>query len=233
MEVGPALLQLDDGAAHRLHGASEGWSRLVSSRHTSLVCWMVDLLILMVPDQDPQDLSLTEMNAAMEMPVYSFILLISGVRCTCVPAACLDCDIPANVQAVHNSSDFCNICSNITSHCYDDFQAYLNSSSGLDLQEGSDLILNCNHNLPLSELVFEWRRDEWTVSVQNDSTLAGTALSSAGGTYRCLVYSPCGNVTSNELLVNVNGGEDLDTADKILAVIDSELSDVNITCLNL
>ncbi|KAJ3606936.1 hypothetical protein NHX12_026452 [Muraenolepis orangiensis] len=62
MEVGPALLQLDDGAAHRLHGASEGWSRLVSSLHTSLVRRMVDLLILMVPDQDPQDLSLTEVR---------------------------------------------------------------------------------------------------------------------------------------------------------------------------
>ncbi|KAJ3606114.1 hypothetical protein NHX12_025635 [Muraenolepis orangiensis] len=39
-----------------------GSADLVSSLHTSLVRRMVDLLILMVPDQDPQDLFLTEVR---------------------------------------------------------------------------------------------------------------------------------------------------------------------------
>ncbi|KAJ3606418.1 hypothetical protein NHX12_025939, partial [Muraenolepis orangiensis] len=41
----------------------------VSSLHTSLVRRMVDLLILMVPDQDPQDLSLTEDMISVKRPI--------------------------------------------------------------------------------------------------------------------------------------------------------------------
>ncbi|CAL8263939.1 unnamed protein product [Lota lota] len=148
--------------------------------------------------------------AAKEMLVYYCVgtLLISGVGSLCVPAQC-DCE---KLQAV-NESDFCNICTNISFPCFDvpeiplnctkDFKASLNSSTGYDLFEGDELILNCNHNLPTLTLVIEWQRDKQTLGGQNNSMLKGTVYTTARGTYRCIVHSPCGTFTSNEQQVNV------------------------------
>ncbi|KAG7275717.1 hypothetical protein CRUP_009820 [Coryphaenoides rupestris] len=149
-----------------------------------------------------------EVIAVMAVPVYCLLssLLIPGVALTCVPTQCLNCDAPATVQPMNNSSDLCDLCPNITSPCINDFWAYMNSSSGYDLKEGGELVLNCHHNLPPQlDLYIEWQRDGRTVVVQTlGETLSWLALKSTEGSYRCVVHSFCGNATSNAEQVDVN-----------------------------
>ena len=85
-----------------------------------------------------------------------------------------------------------------------DATAHLNPSSEYSVNEGDNLILHCYHNLPLVDL-FEWLRDGEVLEYSNVSKVTLKAFSTAKGAYRCRVRSPCGNFTSEEQQLDVEG----------------------------
>ncbi|XP_071254407.1 uncharacterized protein [Salvelinus alpinus] len=143
------------------------------------------------------------------------LLMISSVCSTCVPLECLRCDIIASpeVSGNHKADEaICeHLCSNTTQclnttdveNCIKDFEVFLNTSYGFEVEEGDDLTMECAHDLPVRVhdlLVFVWLKDGLPLEGENNSTVTLERIgidTPTEGKYTCIIQSPCGNFTSD------------------------------------
>ncbi|XP_046880507.1 uncharacterized protein LOC124470576 [Hypomesus transpacificus] len=71
------------------------------------------------------------------------------------------------------------------------------TSPSFDVTEGDDITMECEHNLPLTGLKYEWQENNITMTDETNNTLTLTRLPAPLTTnYSCSVISCCGTFTS-------------------------------------
>ncbi|XP_026185385.1 uncharacterized protein LOC113143977 [Mastacembelus armatus] len=132
--------------------------------------------------------------------------LIVGVGSVCIPVQCLKCNITgvAGSCAVHCGEEASCI-NDIPSNCTKDFQVSI-KSTGSNVNEGDDITLTCDCDLPNVTLIFGWKKDGVEIlESQNKSELhLPKVLTSGAGQYTCYVNSSCGSYVSSPHKVTVN-----------------------------
>ncbi|GAA6235254.1 carcinoembryonic antigen-related cell adhesion molecule 6-like [Lates japonicus] len=94
---------------------------------------------------------------------------------------------------------------NLTTVCTNDFKVTINTT-GSHVQEGDDITLTCDHNLPNLMLTFGWKKDgkEEQEHKNKSELFLKNVLTPIAGQYVCYVNSTCGYYESPPHSVTVN-----------------------------